>query len=44
MLYNKAPMMLKSKMQMITALSAAEAEYYAASMAESEDLYLCKLL
>jgi hypothetical protein len=44
MLYNKAPIMWKSKMQKSTALSTAEAEYNAASTAGSEILYLCKLL
>ena len=36
--------MWKSKMQKTTALSTAEAEYYTASSAGSEVLYLCKLL
>ncbi len=44
MLHNKAPIMWKSKMQKPTALSTAEAEYYAASTAGSEVLYLRKLL
>ena len=44
MLYNKAPIMWKSKMQKTTALSTAEAEYYAASTAGSEVLCLRKLL
>jgi hypothetical protein len=44
MLYNKAPIMWKSKMQKTTALSTAEAEYYSASTAGSEVLYLRKLL
>ena len=44
MLYNKAPIMWKSKMQKTTALSTAEAEYYSASTAASEVLYLRKLL
>ena len=44
MLYNKAPIMWKSKMQKTTALSTAEAEYYAASTAASKVLYLYKLL
>ena len=44
MLYNKAPIMWKSKMQKTTALSTAEAEYYSASTAASEVQYLCKLL
>ena len=33
MLYNKSPIMWKSKMQKTTALSTAEAEFYSASMA-----------
>ncbi len=44
MLYNKAPIMWKSKMLKTTALSTAEAEYYAASTAGIEVLYLRKLL
>jgi hypothetical protein len=44
MLHIKAPIMWKSKMQKTTALSTAEAEYYVASMAGSEALYLGKLL
>ncbi len=44
MLYNKAPIMWKYKMQKTTALSTAEAEYYAALTAGSEALYLRKLL
>ncbi len=44
MFYNKAPIMRKSKMQKTTALSTAEAEYYSASTAGSEVLYLGKLL
>jgi hypothetical protein len=44
MLWNKAPIMCKSKMQKTTALSMEEAEYYAASPAGSEVLYLRKLL
>ena len=44
MLYKKAPIMWKSKMQKTTALSTAEAEYYSASTAGSEVLYLSKLL
>ena len=46
MLYNKAPIMWKSKMQKTTApsLSTAEAEYHAASTAGIEVLYLSKLL
>jgi hypothetical protein len=44
MLYNQAPIMWRSKMQKTTALSTAEAEYYSALTAESDALYLCKLL
>ena len=44
MLYNKSPIMWKSKMQKNTALSTAEAEYYSASMAGCEVLYLRALL
>ena len=44
MLYNKAPIMWKSKMQKTTALSTAEAEYYSASTAGTEILYLRALL
>ncbi len=44
MLYNKAPIMWKSKMQKTTALSTAEAEYYSASTAGTEILYLRTLL
>ncbi len=44
MLYNQAPIMWRSKMQKTTALSTAEAEYYSASTAGSDVLYLCKLL
>ncbi len=44
MLYNKSPIMWKSKMQKTTALSTAEAEYYAASAAGCEVLYLRALL
>ena len=40
MLYNKSPIMWKSKMQKTTALSTAEAEYYSASTAGCEVLYL----
>ena len=36
MLYNKSPIMWKSKMQKTTALSTAEAEYYSASAAGCE--------
>jgi hypothetical protein len=44
MLYNKSPIMWKSKMQKTTALSTAEAEYYSASAAGCEVLYLRTLL
>jgi hypothetical protein len=44
MLYNQAPIMWRSKMQKMTALSTAEAEYYSASTAGSDVLYLRKLL
>jgi hypothetical protein len=44
MLYNKATIMWKSKMQKTTALSTAEAEYYSASTASTEILYLRALL
>jgi hypothetical protein len=44
MLYNKSLIMWKSKMQKTTALSTAEAEYYSASMAGCEVLYLRDLL
>jgi hypothetical protein len=44
MLYNKAPVMSKFKIQKTTALSTAEAEYCQASTAGSEVLYLRKLL
>jgi hypothetical protein len=44
MLYNQAPIMWRSKIQTTTALSAAEAEYYSASTAGSDVLYLRKLL
>ncbi len=40
MLYNKAPIMWKSKMQKTTALSTTEAEYYSASTACTVILYL----
>ena len=43
MLYNKSPIMWKPKMQKTTALSTAEAEYYSASMAGCEVLYLREL-
>jgi hypothetical protein len=44
MLYYQAPIMWRSKMQKTTALSTAEAEYYSASTAGSDVLYLRKLL
>ncbi len=44
MLYNQAPIMWRFKMQKTTALSTAEAEYYSASTAGSDVLYLRKLL
>ncbi len=44
MLYNQAPIMWRSKVQKTTALSTAEAEYYSASTAGSDVLYLRKLL
>ncbi len=40
MLYNQAPIMWRSKMQKTTALSTAVAEYYSASTAGSDVLYL----
>ena len=44
MLYNKSPIMWKSKMQKTTALFTAEAEYYSVSMAGWEVFYLRALL
>ncbi len=44
MLYNKSPIMWKSKMQKTSALSTAEAEYYSAPAAGCEVLYLRTLL
>jgi hypothetical protein len=44
MLYNKSPIMWKSKMQKTTALSTMEAEYYSALAAGCEVLYLQALL
>jgi hypothetical protein len=44
MLYNKSPISWKSKMQKTTALSTAEPEYYSASTAAMEVLYLRFLL
>ena len=44
MLYNKSPIMWKSKLQKTTALSTAGAEYYSALAAGCEFLYLRDLL
>jgi hypothetical protein len=44
MLYNKSPISWKSKMQKTTALSTAEAEYYSASRADMEVLYILFLM
>jgi hypothetical protein len=44
MLYNKSPIMWKSKMQKTMAPSTAEAEYYSAFAASCEFLYLRALL
>ncbi len=44
MLCNQSPIMWKSKMQKTTALLTAEAEYYSASAAGCEVLYLRALL
>ncbi len=44
MLSNKSPIAYKSKMRKTTALSAAEAEFYSASTAASEIIYLRFLL
>jgi hypothetical protein len=43
-LYNRNPIHWRSKMQKTTALSTAEAEYYAASTAATEVLYLRNLI
>ncbi len=43
-LCNKSPALWMSKMQKMTALATAEAEYYSASMAGCEVLYLRNLL
>jgi hypothetical protein len=43
-LYNRSPILWRSKMQKTTALSTAEAEYYSASTAATEVLYLRNLL
>ena len=42
--YNRCPILWRSKMQKTTALSTAEAEYYSASTAATEVLYLRNLL
>ena len=44
MLYNKSPIMWQSKMQKTTALYTAEAEYYSASAAGVDVLFLRNLL
>jgi hypothetical protein len=44
MLYNKSPISWKSKMHKTTALATSEAEYYSASTAVMEVLYLRYLL
>ena len=43
-LYNRSPVLWRSKLQKTTALSTAEAEYYSASTAATEVLYLRNLL
>ena len=43
-LYNRSPILWRSKLQKTTALSTAEAEYYSASTAATEVLYLRNLL
>ena len=43
-LYNRSPVLWRSKMQKTTALSTAEAEYYSASTAATEVIYLRHLL
>jgi hypothetical protein len=43
-LYNRSPILWRSKMQKTTALSTAEAEYYSASTAATEVLYIRNLL
>jgi hypothetical protein len=43
-LYNRSPIVWHSKLQKTTALSTAEAEYYSASAADTEVLYLRNLL
>jgi hypothetical protein len=44
LMYNDAPIMWRSKMQKTTALSTAEAEYYSASTAATEVMYVRDLL
>jgi hypothetical protein len=43
-LYNRSPILWRSKLQKTTALSTAEAEYHSASTAATEVLYLRNLL
>ena len=43
-LYNRSPILWRSKLQKTTALSTAEAEYYSASTAATEVLYIRNLL
>ncbi len=43
-MYNGAPITWRSKMQKTTALSTAEAEYYSASTAATEVMYIRDLL
>ena len=43
-LYNRSPILWRSKLQKTTALSTAKAEYYSASTAATEILYLRNLL
>jgi hypothetical protein len=43
-LYNRSPISWRSKQQKTTALSTAEAEYYAASTEATDALYLRNLL
>ena len=42
--YNRSPILWRSKMQKTTALSTAEAEYYSASTASTDAIYLRNLL
>jgi hypothetical protein len=44
LMYNGAPVMWRSKIQNTTALSTAEAEYYSASTAATEVMYIRALL